>query len=228
MALGIQAEADKKLAFSSSKAETLGVEWMNYISGPSLAILNEYLTADVATPVIPFEPTLGQFVTADEAALRFANLQAWSAARGHLWIGTGPFFLESVFPVEGSVTIARYEAYPDKADKWARFAAPKLAVMDLTGPASVAVGQDATFDLTVTFQDAPYPQAEISGVKFLLFDATGTLVSTGEATAVADGQYQVVVPTTGLAAGSNKLEVALTSKVVSIPAFASFEFVTTK
>ncbi len=71
------------------------------------------------------------------------------------------------------------------------------------------------------------PQAEISGVKFLLFDATGALVATGEATAVADGQYQIVLPTTGLAAGSNKLEVAVASAVVSIPSFQAYEFVTT-
>jgi peptide/nickel transport system substrate-binding protein len=185
------------------------------------------LNADVATPVIPYAPTLGQFVTADEAAARFANLQAWYVARHHLWVGTGPFYLESVYPIEGSVTLARYEAYPDKSDKWARFSAPKIAVVDLTGPASVVTGQDATFDVFVTYADAPYPQAEITGVKFLLFDATGALVSTGEATFVADGQYQIVLPTTGLAAGSNKLEVAVTSLVVSIPSFTSYEFVTT-
>jgi peptide/nickel transport system substrate-binding protein len=227
LTLGIQAETDQKLAFSPDKADALGVEYMSYISGPSLAILEEYLNADVATPVIPYAPTMGQYVTADEAAARFANLQAWYVAHHHLWVGTGPFYLESVFPIEGSVTLARYEAYPDKSDKWARFSAPKISVVDLTGPASVTVGQDATFDVFVTYQDAPYPQAEVTGVKFLLFDATGALVATGEATFVADGQYQIVLPTTGLAAGSNKLEVAVTSLVVSVPSFSSFEFVTT-
>jgi peptide/nickel transport system substrate-binding protein len=177
--------------------------------------------------LIPYAPTLGTFVTAEEAAARFANLEAWYGARHHMWVGTGPFFLEGVFPVEGSVTLARYETYPDLADKWSRFAAPKIAVVDLTGPASVVTGEDATFDVFVTFEDAPYPQAEITGVKYLLFDASNTLVATGEATFVADGQYQVVVPTTGLAAGSNKLEVAVTSVVVSIPSFQAYEFVTT-
>lgn len=226
LTLGIQAETDGRLAFSSDKADALGVEWMSYISGPSMEIFEGYLAADVAAPVIPYAPTLGQFVTADEAAARFANLQAWYDTRHHFWVGTGPFFLEAVFPVEGSVTLARYEAYPDASDKWSRFAAPKIAVVDLTGPASVTVGEDATFDVFVTYEDAPYPQAEITGVKFLLFDASNNLVATGEATFVADGQYQIVLPTAGLAAGSNKLEVAVTSLVVSIPSFQAFEFVT--
>jgi len=227
LTLGIQAETDGVLAFTSDKATNLGVEYMSYISGPSMEIFEGYLAADLAAPVIPYAPTLGQFVTAEEAASRFANLDAWYSAHHHFWVGTGPFYLEAVFPVEGSVTLARNENYPDPADKWARFAAPKIAVVDVTGPASVAVGTDATFDVFVTYEDAPYPQAEIAGVKFLLFDATNTLVATGEATFVADGQYQVVVPTTGLAAGSNKLEIAVTSIVVSIPSFQSYEFVTT-
>jgi peptide/nickel transport system substrate-binding protein len=227
LTLGIQAETDGVLAFTADKADELGIEWMSYISGPSMEIFEGYLATDVATPLIPYAPTLGQFVTADEAALRFANLQAWYTVRHHLWVGTGPFYLESVFPIEGSVTLARNENYPDPSDKWSRFAAPKIAVVDLTGPASVAVGEEATFDVFVTYEDAPYPQAEITGVKYLLFDATNTLVATGEATFIADGQYQVVLPTTGLAAGSNKLEVAVTSLVVSIPSFQAFEFVTT-
>lgn len=76
---------------------------------------------------------------------------------------------------------------------------------------------------------APYPQAEIGGVKFLVFDASGNLVKTDAAAFVSDGNYTVTLPadvTSLLAAGSNKLEVAVTSLVVSIPSFGSAEFVT--
>ena len=38
-ALGVQADADKKLAFSAAKADTNKVEWMSYVAGPSLEIL---------------------------------------------------------------------------------------------------------------------------------------------------------------------------------------------
>ena len=81
----------------------------------------------------------------------------------------------------------------------------------------------------VYFKDEAYPAAEIASVAYLVFDATGALAGKGAAEAVADGQYKVTLPaelTSKLAAGSNKLEVAVVSKVVSVPAFGAFEFVT--
>jgi peptide/nickel transport system substrate-binding protein len=228
VAAGVLAETNKELTFSTDKAGALGVEWMSYIAGPSLAILEKYVDQAAAESYIPYAPTLGTYVTAAESATRFANLKAWYTAHHHFWVGTGPFYLEAVYPVEGTLSLARNPDFVDDSSKWAGFAKPKIAVVDLTGPASVKIGDQATFDISVTFENAPYPQAEISGVKFLLFDATGALVTVGEATFVADGQYQVVLPTSALAAGSNKIEVAVTSKMVSIPGFASIEFVTTK
>jgi peptide/nickel transport system substrate-binding protein len=228
LAAGVLADTNKELAFSTDKAGTLGIEWMSYIAGPSLAILEKYVNQAAAESYVPYAPTLGTYVTAAESAARFANLQAWYTARHNFWIGTGPFYLEAVYPVEGTLSLARNPDFVDDSSKWAGFAAPKIAVVDLTGPASVKIGDQATFDVSVTFDNAPYPQAEISGVKFLLFDASGNLVTVGEATFVADGQYQIVLPTSALAAGSNKIEVAVTSKMVSIPGFASIEFVTTK
>jgi hypothetical protein len=56
-------------------------------------------------------------------------------------------------------------------------------------------------------------------------------VGQGEAKNVADGQYQVVLPadqTSKLDAGGSKLNVVVSSKVVSIPAFVTYEFVVTK
>jgi peptide/nickel transport system substrate-binding protein len=223
---GVLADAAKELAFSTDKAGVLGVEWMSYIAGPSLEILTKYVAQAATEKYIPYAPTLGQYITADEAATRWSNLQAWYAARGHYWVGIGPFFLYSVFPVEKTLLLQRNLDFVDPADKWAGFAAPKIPVVDLTGPASVKIGDEATFDVMVSFDNTPYPQAELSGVKFLIYDATGALVTVGEATFVADGQYQVVVPTTALAAGSNKVEVAVTSKLESIPAMANIEFVT--
>jgi hypothetical protein len=81
----------------------------------------------------------------------------------------------------------------------------------------------------VTFEGEPYAAADIGEVKWLLFDANGALAGTGLADPVADGQYSVTLGadvTGALAAGSNKLEVAVVSKLVSLPTLASFEFVT--
>jgi hypothetical protein len=37
----------------------------------------------------------------------------------------------------------------------------------------------------------PYLLSDIARVKYILYDASGAVVSVGDATAVADGQYQV-------------------------------------
>jgi len=80
----------------------------------------------------------------------------------------------------------------------------------------------------VTFEDQPYPAADITEVKYLVFDAEGLLVASGLATAAEEGHYTITLGTdvTGkLAAGSNKLEVVVSSNVVSIPGISDFEFV---
>jgi peptide/nickel transport system substrate-binding protein len=172
---------------------------------------------------------MNEYVTPEEAAARWSNLQSFFAARGHFWLGTGAFYLDAVYPVEGSVVVKCSGFFTDPSDKWAIFTAPKLAVVDVEGPDQVTVGAEATFDVFVTYEGAAYPAAEVGAVKFLLYDAAGELVSKGDAVLVADGQYQVVLPAdvTGLlAVGSGKLEVAVTSIVVSIPSFAAFEFLT--
>jgi peptide/nickel transport system substrate-binding protein len=227
-ALGVQADADKKLAFSAAKADTNTVEWMGYASGPSLEILKGYLDASLTEPYIPYAPTLGEYVTAEEAAARYANLATWYEERGNFWVGTGPFYLYRVFPVEQTVTLQRNADFPDKADRWSNFGEPKIATVELDGPGQVDAGSEAVYDVFVTFKDEPYPADEVNSVKYLVFDASGNLVTQGDAASVADGQYQVTLGTdvTGaFTSGGYKLEVAVVVAPVSLPGFASLEFI---
>jgi peptide/nickel transport system substrate-binding protein len=229
LALGILAESNKELAFSTDKAGALKVEWTSFISGPSLEILKKYLDQATADKYIPYAPTLGQYITADEAAARYANLAKWYGEHGHFWVNTGPFFLDKVYPVEGTLTLTRNPDYPDLADKWSRFSEPKIAAVELDGAGQVKSGDEAQFDVFVTFKGAPYANADIAQVKFLLFNSKGELVGSGDAEAVAEGQYQVNLPadlTSKLEAGASKIEVVVVPNVVSIPSFASLEFVT--
>ena len=63
----------------------------------------------------------------------------------------------------------------------------------LDGPGQVKAGEEAVFDVTYHFKDQPYLQSDIRRVKYILYDATGAVVTVGEAEAVADGQYQVTL-----------------------------------
>ena len=227
----IMAESNGEIAFSVDKATAQEVEWTNFIDGPTLENQKTYLAQALAESFIPYAPTLGEYITADEAKARYENLTQWVTDRGHFWIGTGPFYLEQVFTTEGQAVLKRNENFPDLADKWARFSQPKVGVVDVSGDGQVTSGQEAVFDVFVTFKDEPYPADELELVKYLVFDASGNLAASGDAELVADGQYVVTLGpdiTSALEAGAGKIEVAVASKLVSIPFFSSFEFVVVK
>jgi peptide/nickel transport system substrate-binding protein len=222
------ADADGKLAFSSDKADEKQVEWMNMTAGPSLEILKGYLDTATAENYVPFANVMNDYVSPDEITSRYANLGTWYAERNNFWVGTGPFYLWRVYPVENTLTLQRNPDFPDSSEKWSGFAEPKLPVAEVDGPGQVAAGEEATFDVFVTFKGEPYPSAEMTAVKYLVFDAAGTLVTQGDATLVTDGQYQVVLGsdvTGGMTSGSYKMEVSAVSSLVSIPGFGTFEFI---
>jgi peptide/nickel transport system substrate-binding protein len=225
----IMAEADGKLAFSNDKAQSNNVEWTSLIAGPSLDIEKTYLDQALKDAYIPFAPTLGQYITPADATARYTNLENWFTAHGHMWIGTGPYYVDKVFPVEGSVTLKHFDSFPDLADRWSRFGQPMVASATVDGPGIVATDTDATFDVNITFNNKPYLNSDIDKVTYLVFDDKGEMIAQGDATPVTDGHYQVVLSpdvTSKFTPGSDKLQVVVTSKVVSLPTFVTFEFVT--
>lgn len=227
--LGALVEASGGAAFTASKADEEEVEWLSYIAGPTLELLKAQLEDGVVANPIPYAPTLSQYITEDEAAARWKNLTEFNRRYGHFWIGTGPYYLERAFPVEGTILLQRFAEHPDPADRWARFGQAALAEVEVDGPSRVTVGQDAAFDVLVTFDDAPYAMADIEQIKYMVFDAKSALAMVGEAEAVEDGKWQVKLgkeATGKLEAGSNRLEVVVVSKLVAVPTFASAQFVT--
>jgi peptide/nickel transport system substrate-binding protein len=229
LAIGLLAEAAEEAAFSGGKANTLDVDRLNYISGPTVGILREHLDVAMAENLIPYEATLGQFISAEEAEARYRNLDRWHRARGHFWVGTGPFFMERAFPVEGTLILQRNPNYPDPADRWDRFAEPPVPEAEIDGPTRVTIGSEVTFDLFLEFAGEPYPVEDIREVKFLILDATGALAHVGEAEAIEDGLWQITLTsdvTSQLEAGSNRLEVVAVSYLVARPATDALLFVT--
>ena len=225
------AEENGELALSASKSEANKVEYTSLVAGPSLEVQKGYLDQAIADQYIPFAPTMSEYITADEAVERYNNMVAWYEAHNTLWVGTGPYFVDEVFPVEGTITLSRYEDYIFPASEFSVFAEPKIATVAIDGPTTVVAGEEAAFDISVLFGDEPYAAADLDKVSYILFDGTGAQAGTGEAEAVADGQYQIVLPadvTTALEEGTAKLSVVVSSKIVSIPTFSVYEFVVTK
>jgi peptide/nickel transport system substrate-binding protein len=228
LAVSNLAESNGELAYSADKADIAQVEQISWVGGPSLEVLKKYLDQAAGESYIPYEATLGQYLTAEEAAARYANFQKWYEDHGHFWVGTGPYFLDKVFTTEKSLVLKNNVEFPDKADMWASFSSPKLAEVSLDGPAQVKIGSEAVFNLEVTFLGEAYSAADIKQVKYLVYDATGALVGSGEATAVADGLFEVTLGsdlTSKLAAGATRIEVIVVPIPVAIPAFTLLDFV---
>ena len=222
------AEAAGELAYTSDKSDANQVENTSWVGGPSLEILARYLDQAAGESYIPYEPTLSQYITKEEADLRYASLKQWFEDHGHFWVGTGPYYLDQVFTTEKSLVLKNFADFPDLANRWSQFSEPKRATTVLDGPGQVKSGEEAVFDVSITFNDQPYLQADIAQVKYILYDATGAVVSVGDATAVADGQYQVTLTadeTSKLPTGSARLEVAVAPIPVAIPSFTSLDFV---
>ncbi|MCA9969460.1 MAG: hypothetical protein KC425_04545 [Anaerolineales bacterium] len=230
MALMLRGEANGRFAFTPEKAEANEIERTNMIAGPSLQILAEELAAATEENFIPYAATLGEYISVEEAAARYANLTEFARRYGHYYLGTNIYFLQGVFPIESQAILQRYAPHPDAASRFAGFAAPAIAEVEIDGDSRVTIGSEATFDVFVDAFGEPYAQEDISAVTYLLFDATNTQVASGTAEPVENGLWQVTLSaeTTGaLAEGSNRLEVVVVSDLVALPSLAAYQFVTT-
>ena len=118
IAVGMLAEMDKQLTFSGSKADELGVEWMDFTKGPSLDILEARLVQATDGSFIPYEPTMADYVGPLEVGDRYSNLATWYGEKGHFWVSCGPFYLDEVFPIAKIVVLKAFDDYPDASDKW--------------------------------------------------------------------------------------------------------------
>jgi peptide/nickel transport system substrate-binding protein len=229
MSPALRMEGNGEATFSPDKAEGLGVEWMSWIAGPTLDLMTAQLQAARDEAWIPFEATLGQYITAEEADARYGNLQEWFRRYGHYYIGTGPFFLQKAFPVEGTLILQRNTEYPDMADKWDRYSSAPIPEIMIDGEDRVTIGEEVIYDVFVDLNGEPYAVDEIAMVRYLVFDATGELAEVGDGVAVEDGYWTVTLSeesTGGLTEGSNQLAVIVVSERALVPVRDTFQFVT--
>ncbi|MDK2372135.1 MAG: ABC transporter substrate-binding protein [Candidatus Korarchaeota archaeon] len=121
IAIGMLAEKNREAAFSSSKADKLDVEWMNYIAGPSLKILEKYLNEAYDEGYIPFKNFMEKYVTTAEAKRRYKLYKEFYEKYGHFWVGDGPYYLEKVDAVAHTALLKAVRLLPYTIEKPARF-----------------------------------------------------------------------------------------------------------
>jgi peptide/nickel transport system substrate-binding protein len=226
-AIGIRAEEKGLLAFSSSKASKMKVEWMNYIGGPSLEILAKMLDESIAEGYIPFKEFMSKYVKVDEAKARYEALKKWYAEHKHFWVGDGPYYLDRADFTAHIAVLKANRNYPDKSDRWDWLAEPPVPEAAIQPPENVVPGLDATFTIRLSYAGKPYPNARIDFVKFVVMDAAGNVLAKGSATPAAEGTWQAKLSpedTGKLAPGSYRFMVIALSKDVATPAIKEAPF----
>jgi len=231
ISMGNLADGAGELAWSTGKADLIEKEWMSFIGGPSLEILSTHLDQAITDNTIPYAPTMSTYLTAEEATARYAALKAWYTDRGHFWVGTGPYYLDSVDLNGFTAVVKNNPEYPDLADRWSAFGVAPLGEAVLDGPAQLKIGEEAVFTVSVTNKNTgdPYPTADIKELKFLLYNDQGETVYVGTGVAGADeGVFTLTIPADvsgKLVAGAGRIEAAGVFIPVAIPAFASLDYV---
>jgi peptide/nickel transport system substrate-binding protein len=231
IAMGNLAEANGELAYGTGKADANEIEWMSFIGGPSLDLLAADLDTLMADNTIPYAPTMSAYVTADEAAARYAGLKAWYEARGHFWVGTGPYYLDSVDLNGFTAVVKNNSDFVDLADRWSKFGTAPMGQAELDGPAQVKIGSEAVFTVALTNRNTgdAYPTADVKQMKFLLYNDKGETVYVGEGVATADaGVFTLTIPadvSAKLVAGTGSIEAAGVLIPVAIPAFTRIDYV---
>ena len=229
IAIGNMAVGAKQLAWGTGEADRNKVEWMSFIGGPSLDILAKNLDQAITDKTIPYAPTMGTFLTADEASARYTALKTWYTTYHNFWDGTGPYYLASVDLNAGSAVVKNNPNYVDTADRWSKFGLAPLAVAAVDGPAQVKIGAESVFNVTLTMKSdgSPYANSDVKAVKFLIYDASGATVYVGAGVAAGDGKYTLTVPadvTSKLVAGTGRIEAAAVLIPVAIPAFSTLDY----
>jgi len=220
MAIGIMAEEKGLLAFSADKSEELNIEWMNYLGGPSKAILEDMLDEAIDTGYVPFEDFVKDYLTTEEITTRYQNLKNWSDEKGHFWVGTGNFYLDQVDFVGHSAVMKAFRDYTFKADRFARLAEPPIPESSVVVPENIIPGLGAVINYELSYKGEPYPNDKMELAKYMVLDSVGNLVTVGEAEPVEEGKWLIGLDSTETArmsAGSYELITLALSTDVAMP-----------
>jgi len=226
-AIGIMAEEKGLLAFSADKAEELKVEWMNYIGGPSLKVLEDMLNEALETGYVPFGPYGRKYITPEEAKTRYENLKKWYEDHGHFWVASGPFYLDRADFAAHVAVIKAFREYTFKADRWAWLAEPPIPETTVEVPETVVPGLETTFKVRLSYKGEPYPTEKIEFVKYLILDAEGNVLLKGEGKPAEKGVWEIELNGTETAKftpGAYRIMTISLSTDVALPAIAESPF----
>ena len=175
----------RQAAYSDTAAFRFNVPWISLVMDRDARLVRRVLLEFLDEGTVPkgvFQVGGSSLVTPQEAKDRYQAALDWFEEYGHLVISDGPFFLRSYDPPAqfAELRAFREENYPFKPGDWL-FGQPEALTIKRVEAPPVVIGETTVLPVTV---DGPgTPQLD-----FLLFDpAAGSIVTSGQATAGADG-----------------------------------------
>jgi peptide/nickel transport system substrate-binding protein len=219
MAVGLMSEARGLSAFSQPKATEKGIDWLNYAAGPTLAQMATNLAEAQITNFLPYANALGDYVTTQEIVSRYANLSRFMSNYGHMYLGTGPSFVANFDPLANIIVLNRFADYAFDLQQFLVFAEPKMANLTVSGPATVAIGSEAVYNVAVTFKGEAYPASEMKNVGYIVLNAAGQIAFSGNGVITGDGAATVTLSaadTAKLIPGVSRLELVGTVTPVAL------------
>jgi peptide/nickel transport system substrate-binding protein len=227
-AIGIMAEEKGLLAFSADKAEELNIEWMNYLGGASTAILDDMLDEAIETNYVPFGDFVKSYLTDEEISTGYQKLRDWWDEKGHVIVGTGPFYMDQVDFVGHSAVVKAFRDYDYKADRWSQLAEPPIPESSVDIPENIVPGLGSVIDYTLSYKGSPYPNDKIELTKFMVLDSAGELITLGEAEPTEEGEWLVglsSIDTSKMSPGAYNLITIALSKDVAMSGVLETPFI---
>jgi hypothetical protein len=145
-----------------------------------------------------------------------------------MYLGTGPYFVQNFDPLASIIVLNRFADYAFDLDRFLVFAEPKLANLTVSGPATVAIGSEAVYNVAITFKGEAYPANEIKNVGYIVLNAAGQIAFSGNGVVTGDGAARVTLSaadTAKLIAGSSRLELIGTVKPAALMSTTYMTFV---
>ena len=179
-------------AFTDSAASRFSMPWISLVLERDcrtvLRSVKEFARKD-AVPAGVFSVGGVEYVTAEDAAERYAALEAWFDANNMLVIGNGPFQLTAYDPPAqfAQIDAFRGAGYPFTAADFQYGEAPTLAIAPITPP-TAGLGEPIDVPVTVTGPGAIQLQ-------YVLIDPAATdpvakVLTSGSSEGI-DGQFMV-------------------------------------
>ena len=207
VAVLMEAGVERRLAaFSETEAARTSTAWLDLARDRTLQVrlrelIDEFEKQGYRPDVLAAE------VSEDEARARWAALRAFAEQHGHLLVTNGPYNLKAWSDGEVVLEVVRELTYPWGVGAFDGYTYPARAVITKAAREGDTVVLAVDLEKVVksqrryATQREPFAKEAMRGLfrisaqsRYLIIDAGGKVIRTGEATHAADGRFEIALP----------------------------------